>query len=34
MPWKYRPHRGTLKESMKEYREFDSLVDMFEYKEE
>ena len=31
MSWKYRPHRGTLKESMKECREFDSLTDMFEY---
>lgn len=31
MPWKYRPHRGTLKESMKECREFDSLTDVFEY---
>lgn len=31
MPWKYRPHRRTLEESMKECREFDSLVDVFEY---
>ena len=31
MSWKYRPHRGTLKESMKECREFDSLSDVFEY---
>lgn len=31
MAWKYRPHRGTLEESMKEYREFDSLADVFEY---
>lgn len=31
MAWKYRPHRGTLEESMKECREFDSLADVFEY---
>lgn len=31
MSWKYRPYRGTLKESMEECREFDSLVDLFEY---
>ena len=31
MSWKYRPHRGTLKESMKKCREFDSLEDVFEY---
>ena len=31
MSWKYRPLRGTLKESMKECREFDSLEDVFEY---
>lgn len=31
MPWKYRPHRGTLEESMKECREFDSLSDVLEY---
>ena len=31
MSWKYRPHRGTLKESMKECHEFGSLADMFEY---
>ena len=31
MSQKYRPYRGTLKESMKECREFDSLVDLFEY---
>ena len=31
MAWKYRPHRGTLEESMKECREFNSLADVFEY---
>ena len=31
MSWKYRPHRRTLEESMKECREFDSLEDVFEY---
>lgn len=31
MAWKYRPHSGTLEESMKECREFDSLADVFEY---
>lgn len=31
MAWKYRPHRSTLEESMKECREFNSLADVFEY---
>lgn len=31
MAWKYRPHRRTLEESMKECREFDSLADVFGY---
>ena len=31
MAWKYRPHRGTLEESMKECREFNSLAGVFEY---
>ena len=31
MSWKYRSHRRTLEESMKECREFDSLEDVFEY---
>ena len=28
---KYRPHRGTLDKSMKEYREFDTVDDMKEF---
>lgn len=31
---KYRPHRGTLDDAMKEYQEFDSVVDMFRHIEE
>lgn len=31
MAWKYRPHRRTLEESMKECREFESLADVLEY---
>ena len=28
---KYRPHKGSLEESMKEYKEFDGVVDMLKY---
>ena len=28
---KYRPHRGSLSDAMKEYREFDNIADMLAY---
>lgn len=28
---RYRPHRGSLEAAMREYREFDSVADMFQF---